>query len=381
MSRQQSKIYDWSNETTSKDQYHEFFAHLRQTLGVEGCAYVLDATSVARNKPISPGPQSETFTPSALREWQKLAQTFYSDQKRFYGDFDKAIGILQSMFAYGSKVRHDIDDALDTIPPPIPPATVYPPDQWTPDLKFFAALLKLKSSYAPSSVTDTTAIRRKMQELSDKTIGFHDYSQTFTRLLVELKSAGAAVEERELREWVKKGITNPQVITYLASTVLQMGMTPNHCLIFDTVRHYLQQLGDENDPYRVVRNSQNVLTALLATSDGKRKRPFEKTFKCTRCWRDNHGWRNCKEVSCGVCKHQLLPESKFCPNYANHKEPGTNWAPPHLLSKLPTLPSLTLPHITPPANQDAVEAAKTAFRNSRKALRATVREAKKNAGG
>ena len=230
----QFKMYDWSNEMTSKDQYHEFFSYLRQTLGVEGCAYVLNPTSITRFKPLDPGAQPQG-TSTAIREWQKLYQTFQADSRKFYGDFDKAIGILQSMFVYGSKVRHDVDDALDTLPLTVPPAIAVTLEEWTSDRKFHAAMSKLKTSYAPSSVTDTTAIRRKMQELSDETSGFHEYSQTFTRLLVELKSAGVLIDERELREWVKKGITNEKVITYLASTILQIGMTPSHCTIFDTV--------------------------------------------------------------------------------------------------------------------------------------------------
>jgi len=62
-----------------------------------------------------------------LREWRKLQQTFWVDQKKFYGLFDVAIGILQSMLVYPSKARNAINIALRQRPADIPQ------EQWTPN--------------------------------------------------------------------------------------------------------------------------------------------------------------------------------------------------------------------------------------------------------
>jgi hypothetical protein len=78
--------------------------------------------------PLDPGP--EPIGAVDLREWRKLQQTFWVEQKKFYGSFDTAIGILQSMLVYPSKARNDINIALPQRPADIPQ------EQWTPNWQF-----------------------------------------------------------------------------------------------------------------------------------------------------------------------------------------------------------------------------------------------------
>ncbi len=73
-----------------------------------------------------------------------------------------------------SKARNDIDIALRQCPADIVEA------EWTPDHQFQAAMTKLRDSYAPQNETDTTTLRRQLQELSDEVEGgFHEYANQF----------------------------------------------------------------------------------------------------------------------------------------------------------------------------------------------------------
>jgi hypothetical protein len=109
-----------------------------------------------------------------LREWRKLYQSFWIEQKKFYGSFVTAIGILQSMLIYPSKARNDINIAL-------PQCLVdLNENEWTPDQQFQAAMTKLHDLYAPRKETDTTTPHCQLQELSDKMEGdFHEYANQF----------------------------------------------------------------------------------------------------------------------------------------------------------------------------------------------------------
>jgi hypothetical protein len=89
------------------------------------------------------------------REWRKLYQTFWVEQKKFYASFDITIGILQSMLIYPSKARNDIDIAMCQRPAEILQA------EWTADRQFRAAITKLRTSYAPRNEMDTTTLRRQ----------------------------------------------------------------------------------------------------------------------------------------------------------------------------------------------------------------------------
>ena len=56
---------------------------------------------------------------------------------------------------------NDIDIAICQHPAEIPQA------EWTPDKQFQAAMTKLRTSYASRNETDTTTLRRQLQELLD----------------------------------------------------------------------------------------------------------------------------------------------------------------------------------------------------------------------
>jgi hypothetical protein len=96
----------------------------------------LDNNAILINTPIHPGPEPTNAVD--LREWRKLYQSFWVEQKKFYGSFDTAIGILQSVLVYPSKARNDIDIAIRQRPVDINEA------EWTPDKQFKAALEKLQ---------------------------------------------------------------------------------------------------------------------------------------------------------------------------------------------------------------------------------------------
>jgi len=120
------------------------------------------------------------------------------------------------MLIYPSKARNDIDIAICQHLAEIPQA------EWTPNKQFQAAMSKLRTSYAPRNETDTTTLRWQLQELSDKIDGgFHEYANQFVRIYTELIKSEVPniVGETELREWVKAGIKNDQVINHLAATI------------------------------------------------------------------------------------------------------------------------------------------------------------------
>jgi hypothetical protein len=172
-------------------------------------------------------------------------------RKTFYASFDTAIGILQSMLIYPSKARNDIDIAICQRPAETPQA------EWTPDKQFQAAMTKLRASYAPRNETDTTTLRRQLQELSDEIDGgFHEYANQLVQIYTELIKSEVPniVGETELQEWVKAGIKNDQVINHLAATICHPDVKaqPTFEQIFAHVRGYLTFLGADKDPYRII---------------------------------------------------------------------------------------------------------------------------------
>jgi hypothetical protein len=206
--------FKWNSEEDGKKEFHLFDAVLQANLVTRQCRFVMDRNAIVINTPINPGP--EPITAVDQREWRKLHQTFWIEQKKFYASFDMAIGILQSMLVYPSKARNDIDIALRQRPADIIEV------EWTPDRQFQAAMMKLHDSYAPRNETDTTTLRRQLQELSDEMEGgFHEYANQFIRIYTELIKSDVPniVGDTELREWVKAGIKNDQVLNHLAATI------------------------------------------------------------------------------------------------------------------------------------------------------------------
>jgi len=144
--------------------------------------------------------------------------------------------------------------------------------------------------------TDTTTLRCQLQKLSDETDGgFHEYANQFVRIYTELIKSEVPniVGETELREWVKAGIKNDQVMNHLAATICRPDVEaqPTFEKIFTHVRGYLTFQGPNKDPYRVAKGphgtiSANKVKVVMPDKDenGKNKR----VVQCTRCWYKEH---------------------------------------------------------------------------------------------
>jgi hypothetical protein len=234
------------------------------------------------------------------------------------------------MLIYPRKARNDIDIAICQRPAEIPQA------EWTPDKQFHAAMTKLRTSYAPRNETDTTTLRRQLRELSDEIDGgFHEYANQFVQIYTELIKSKVAniVGETELREWVKAGIKNDQVINHLAATICRpdVGSQPTFEQIFAHVRGYLTFLGPDKDPYRVIKGPNGSISAnkvSIVTPEKDEGGKNKKIIRCTRCWYKRHRWNVCKATRYNVCKTLLMTDAKFCPNWKNHAKPGTKWIHP-----------------------------------------------------
>ena len=369
--------FEWNSEESGKKDFHVFEAALQSHLATRQCRFVLDNNAIAINTPINPGPEPPGVVDA--REWRKLYQIFWVEQKKFYASFDTAIGILQSMLIYPSKARNDIDIVICQQPAEIPQA------EWTPDKQFQAAMTKLRTSYAPRNETDTTTLRRQLQELSDEIDGgFHEYANQFVRIYTELIKSEVPniVGETELREWVKAGIKNDQVINHLAATICRPDVEaqPTFEQIFAHVRGYLTFLGPDKDPYRVIKGPNGTISANkvnIVTPEKDECGKNKKVIRCTRCWYKGHRWNVCKSTRCSVCKTSLTNDAKFCPNWENHTEPGTKWI--HSSNRKQDQSATGTPGGSqkPDPKDDQLAAAKQAFKQARKFLSAAVREAKK----
>jgi hypothetical protein len=86
--------FKWNSEESRKKEFHIFEADLQAHLATCQCQFVLDKNAIWINTPLDPG--LEPNGAADLREWRKLQQTFWVEQKKFYGSFDTAIGALQT---------------------------------------------------------------------------------------------------------------------------------------------------------------------------------------------------------------------------------------------------------------------------------------------
>jgi hypothetical protein len=373
--------FEWNSEESGKRDFHVFEAALQSHLATRQCRFVLDSNAIAINTPINPGPEPPGAADA--REWRKLYQAYWVEQKKFYASFDTAIGILQSMLIYPSKARNDIDIAICQRPAEVPQA------EWTPDKQFQAAMMKLRTSYAPRNETDTTTLRRELQELSDEIDGgFHEYGNRFIRIYTELIKSEVPniVGETELREWVKAGIRNDQVINHLAATICRPDVEaqPTFEQIFAHVRGYLSFLGPNKDPYRITKGPSGTISANkvnIVTPEKEQDGRSKRIIRCTRCWFKGHRWNVCKASKCNVCKISLSTDARFCPNWENHTEPGTKWIHPSYRNQdKPTVEAAGNPISTqkPGSKEDQLAIARQAFKQARKFLNAAVKEAKKH---
>jgi len=384
------KEFTWQNEDDGKKQFHEFYALLEERLGVKSCEFVLSPLAIQRNTPISPGPQPANAVD--LREWRKAETKYRSEMKEFRGNFDTAKGILRSMLKWPSKARNDFDMAIKVIPAGVDPI------EWTEDRQFQAALNRIIQGYSPSNITDTTTIRKNMQDLSDSIDGgFYRYQQEFTRLHAELIKAGQAPEDRDLIEWIKKGISNIDVKKFMAQFFYTGAPQISSDDLFSRIREYLQFLmlsSDPIDPYKTISSGHNTITAKLSqielgdvnppdgrdyyrgrtprkTEEGTSPRGNKTERRCTRCWHKGHRWTDCHSTKCAVCGHLLNSTMTYCPDYRNHTEPGTNWR-----YKKPVANGGTPGDTTDPQAK-TLKARKEAMKEACKAYKTALRASKK----
>jgi hypothetical protein len=193
-------------------------------------------------------------------------------------------------------------------------------------------MTKLRTSYAPRNETDTTTLRRQLQELSDEIDGgFHEYANQFVQIYTELIKSEVPniVGETELREWVKAGIKNDQVINHLAATICcpDVEAQPTFEQIFAHVRGYLTFLGPDKDPYRVIKGPNGTISANkvnIVTPEKDEGGKNKKIIRCTRCWYKGHRWNACKATKCTVYKTLLSTDAKFCQEQNGSILPITN---------------------------------------------------------
>ena len=341
-------------------------------LGLKGITYCLNSDDTNFYRPIPP-PANITAA-----ERGKLIQGYQEALRKFYGNFDTALGILRSSFVYNTYAYSLIEKALNK------PQDVDEQD-WTPDKRFKAAYDKLVTTFAPQDSTDVNQLRRQIQEITDVNLGgFDEYVSEFNRLHLALIKAQATPTDTEAREWVMKGLENLTVKSFIVTNILLTNPQATFTHIFESTRRYLKYMGD-NDPYKtiVAQPSGKPIVTALAASIG--------VNRCTRCWRPNHKWMQCTAKSCGVC-NQAFNEGKYCLDYLNHIEPATRWAPPHLLKEAvklstgmapntnvsgvattsPLMVTPTAPNpVTPDSNlKQAKRALSAAFKDLREAKRA-----------
>jgi hypothetical protein len=345
--------FEWNSEESGKKDFNVFEAALQSHLATHQCRFVLDNNAIAINTPIYPGPEPPGNVDA--REWRKLYQTFWVEQKKFYASFDTAIGILQSMLIYPSKARNDTDIAICQRPAEIPQA------EWTPEKQFQGALTKLRTSYAPRNETDTTTLRRQLQEPSDEIDGgFHEYENQFVWIYTELIKSEVPniVGETELRECVKAGIKNDQVINHLAETIFRPDVKaqPTFEQIFAHVHGYLTFLGPDKDPYRVIKGPIGTISANKVNIVTPEK---------------DEGGKNKKII------RSLSTDAKFCPNWENHAKPGTKWIHPSNRKQDQSAAGTPGGNQKPDPKDDQLAAARQTLKQARKFLNAAVKEAKK----
>ena len=290
--------------------------------------------------------------------------------RNFHAAFDQAIGVLRASLKYGSKAYNDVEAALSTITQGILE------EDWTPELRFRAAYTMLNERYCPKDSTDVNTLRRAIQEITDvNSGGFNKYSAEFTRIHLILKDTPFPPTATELAEWARKSILNMEVKKHLTATVFRDLVPPTYEVIFQEVRTFLKNMGEECDPYCTTKSSPTSKPLVAARIDLDKSKPVT----CTRCWRQGHNWRDCKAKTCSSCG-KAIDGQKICPNWMNHTVSGTNWAPKHLAKPplssptAPTAPQIPIQAVTPSPTGNSIS---DEIKRTRKALSALIRQAKK----
>lgn len=344
------KQFNWQSDHLPKQgfEFYEFQDLLTRHLGAKGISFCLSETDTTFYRPVPP--------PNGASDRQRLLQGFQQDLRKFYGNFDTALGILRSSFVYNTFAYSLIEKAC------IRPQDILEID-WTPDKRFKAAYEKICKTFAPQDSSDVNQLRRSIQEITDvKLGGFDNYVSEFNRLHLALTKAQAAPTEAEAREWVMKGLENMIVKSFIISNILLPKPQTTFTEIFEETRKYLKymNLGD-NDPYKSIAASPASKPIVTAMITNRAVTPI----RCTRCWRPNHQWKQCTAKACGVCNHPFNG-AKYCINYQSHEELATRWAPPHLLKDVSKHNDPISAVVTP---DDSIKKAKRALSSAIKNLK------------
>ena len=129
----EDKIFDWNSAEDGKREYLEFYAQLSAILAKKECHFVLSPARIRQNTPPDPGAQPEVGLSggaAAIRDWQGRNFRYWEACKKLNSSFNSVIGVLQSIFKFGSRARNDIDMALTS-----PPADISE-DDWTSQVNY-----------------------------------------------------------------------------------------------------------------------------------------------------------------------------------------------------------------------------------------------------
>ena len=243
----------------------------------------------------------------------------------------------------------------------------------------------LNERYCPRDSTDVNILRRTIQEITDiNSGGFNKYSAEFTRIHLILKDTPFPPTATELAEWARKSILNMEVKKHLTATVLRGPIPPTYEIIFQEVRTFLKNMGDECDPYCTTKSgptSKPLVAARIDIEPTTNPNPSPKPTKCSRCWRQGHNWKDCRAKTCSSCGGSIDGQ-RICPNWMNHTVLGTNWAPKHLAKlspgppSAPTTPQIPTQAVTPSPSPTS-NSVSDEIKRTRKALSALIRQAKK----
>jgi hypothetical protein len=314
------KIFQWNGTDVGKEEFDEFTAIFTQILSDR--VWILDPTLVQLAVPEEPGPAPALNAAAAIRNEHRKSMIIYKESLfKMYKDFNFGINALRSLLPYPSMARGLLEGVIKNRPPEV--AEV----DWKPPQQFLAAMDKLKSVYARTTAADTETLRGKMMKLTDEgNGGFSEYRMEFCKLLSQLMATGIqnVVSETELREWVRKGIRNKNVLDHLIKFYID-NPEASYEQIFSYVEKYLVICSNcEIDPYRTVSGASGKVSINVASMDSHQRKyspPVHSESMCTRCWMKGHSWRDCRRSHCGVCKAELTLNDKTCPCWKKHKSP------------------------------------------------------------
>ena len=148
------KKFDWNRAEDGKQEYHEFYALLSAILAKKECRFVLSPAGIRQNTPPDPGMQPEVRDAAATRTWTSNNFKYWDACKKLNSSFDSAIGVLQSIFRFGSRARNDVETALTNRPADINE------NDWTSQKQWLASITKIITDYQPSTQSDKATLHQ-----------------------------------------------------------------------------------------------------------------------------------------------------------------------------------------------------------------------------